>query len=71
MNLQPIKPATVMGHAQTILAACLGCGGHVRSDTGYADLDGPPFRAYFCAECGATRRRPVLPPLPATTNPRT
>ena len=63
MILRPITPATTLGHAQTLLAACLDCGGHVRSDTGYCDLEGPPFKAYYCAECGAVRRRPALPPV--------
>jgi hypothetical protein len=27
------------------------CRDAVRSDTGYADLDGAPFKAYFCTAC--------------------
>lgn len=64
LNLQPIQPALVNGGVQTLLARCVACGGHVRSDTGFADLDGEPFRAYYCAACGAAARRPELPPLP-------
>jgi hypothetical protein len=27
------------------------CGARVRSDIGYANLDGVPFKAYVCAAC--------------------
>ena len=27
------------------------CGAGVRADTGYADLDGAPFKAYVCGPC--------------------
>lgn len=65
MRLKPIAPALVLGKAQTLLSRCLRCRGHVRSDTGFEDLDGPPFRAYYCDACGVVLRRALLPPLPA------
>jgi hypothetical protein len=57
MNLQPIQPDG--GPLFWLPKACSQCGCDVLSSTGYADLDGEPFKAYRCAEC--------LPLLPAPT----
>jgi NAD-dependent SIR2 family protein deacetylase len=51
VNLQPIqgKPFTF---------ACIRCGGKTVSDApgSMADLDGVPFRAWYCAKCAQVRR---------------
>ena len=31
------------------------CGYTVYAGEGYADLDGTPFQAYYCAKCAATK----------------
>jgi hypothetical protein len=48
MNLQPIWPPVPFS---VLPAACTSCGKDVRTDTGFADLDGPPFKAYMCVAC--------------------
>lgn len=50
MNLQAIYPPAV----GLILKACTSCGGDVKTDRGFADLDGEPFKAYLCAGCAVT-----------------
>lgn len=50
MNLQPINPPS----QHTLPGACTSCGGEVRCDNGFADLDGEPFKAYLCAGCAKT-----------------
>lgn len=60
MNLLPISGNA--SHAPLRLpAACTQCGGDVSTDTGYADLDGEPFKAYVCAACVAPllARQPI------------
>lgn len=45
MNLQPVT-----GAAFTV--TCIACGTLTRQRDGlFADLDGEPFRAYYCAPC--------------------
>lgn len=67
MNLVPIKPALPV---VTLLAPCLKCGGPIRSDTGFADLHGEPYKAYYCAPCAGLVNRPQLPPqLPPKVAP--
>jgi hypothetical protein len=56
MNLQRIRPALPV---QTLLTRCERCKGVVRSDTGFADLDGPPFKAYYCAVCAVDAQNNV------------
>jgi hypothetical protein len=46
VNLQPIYPAKPVFYAH-----CFQCGKSTRSNELLADLDGPAFRAYYCAEC--------------------
>jgi len=38
----------------TISARCLGCGKVAPVNTMVADLDGEPFKAYYCPDCVAT-----------------
>lgn len=52
MNLQPINPAK-----PEFFFSCAGCGQTTPSITGCADLDGEPFRAYYCAGCTANLTR--------------
>lgn len=65
MNLQPVPRAAIsacfekklgafhLGFCYIVLSRSKGtCGNFVNDDgMGYADLDGPPFRAYVCHEC--------------------
>lgn len=46
-NLQPIYPRS----RHLLPEACTSCGGDVRCDSGFADLNGTPFRAFFCPTC--------------------
>lgn len=64
MNLQPIRPALPV---TTLISRCKRCAGHVRSDTGFADLHDTPYRAYYCDACAAVLSRATLPPLKAAT----
>jgi hypothetical protein len=48
MNLQPINPP-----APVFSFACSGCNETRTSEGAHADLDGEPFRAYFCWVCVA------------------
>jgi len=53
MNLQPLRkrlPDSDPG----IAGWCVDCNAIVREGAGYADLDGRPFKAYYCRQC-ATR----------------
>lgn len=69
MNLQPVPQSAFSGTFQRLglgnfeLGYCINqpdpkrspCGNWVFDDgKGYADLDGPPFKAYYCAACAAT-----------------
>jgi hypothetical protein len=36
-------------HGQRVRCQC--CGAIVRLDVAYADLDGEPFKAYYCPDC--------------------
>ena len=40
----------------TLQLVCIRCGGRFSSASMLADLDGVPFRAYYCAPCAAVRR---------------
>lgn len=51
MNLQPIYPAWPN---LTLPKACTNCGKDVQTQTGFADLEGPPFEAYLCVQCVST-----------------
>jgi hypothetical protein len=50
VNLQPIYPPS----QHYLPSACTSCGGDVRCDNGFADLDGKPYKAYVCAGCTIT-----------------
>jgi hypothetical protein len=50
VNLQPIA-SNRWTAPLTLPCACQECGGHVQCETGYADRDGEPFKAYVCAAC--------------------
>ncbi|HOW46136.1 MAG TPA: hypothetical protein P5305_03965 [Rubrivivax sp.] len=54
-----------LGFGRSALAQCIArrkgnqplsvdftCGNPVHSGTGFADTEGPPFRAYYCHACG-------------------
>jgi len=45
MNLQPIVRSTQPGVQRTFIA-CIVCG----KDSGWADLDGVAYHAYYCVE---------------------
>lgn len=47
MNLHHIVPHDSNGH----LVSCYGCGARVPLSSCMADLDGPPFEAYYCDRC--------------------
>lgn len=58
MNLQPIGLSRIEQDAKLgknfveAIAMCYNdCGTKVFSHSGYADLDGPPFKAYYCPRC--------------------
>ena len=67
MNLKPVEQCSlskvVVRHAKVgpfELGRCMNPDGKadckswvVDDGTGYADLDGPPFRAYVCSRCAA------------------
>ena len=67
MNLQPVSQNRTLGAATLRyglehfeLGSCINpdgradCHPTVRDDgTGYADLDGTPFRAYVCGRCAS------------------
>lgn len=48
MNLQRIHPTTPL-----FSFFCFVCNKQSSSMAGYADLDGEPFKAYFCVYCAA------------------
>lgn len=54
MNLRPISSAK----ERPFRTACIRCGSAIqtdRDDKARADLDGIPFRAYYCGSCAETR----------------
>ena len=53
MNLQPIFPGRHAGWGTESMlpGACVGCPRPVDTSTGFADLDGEPFKAYHCIFC--------------------
>lgn len=66
MNLKPVEQCSLsqvpvkhgLGHFE--LGRCMNPDGKadckywvVDDGTGFADLDGPPFRAYVCSRCAA------------------
>ena len=58
MNLQPIGLSRIEQDAKQgknfieAIAWCFtDCGTKVFTSTGFADLDGPPFKAYYCPAC--------------------
>lgn len=48
MNLQRIALSTPLFYF-----FCIACNKESRSDCGHADLDGEPFKAYYCSHCTA------------------
>jgi hypothetical protein len=57
MNLQEVNPTPVFH------VTCKGCGDRLwtNRDKVFADLDGDPFRAYFCGKCaGQVSRKEML-----------
>ena len=51
MNLQPVRPHAIdLKHP--VRVTCVTCREDFPMHTGYADLDGKPFRAYHCQTCG-------------------
>lgn len=46
MNLKPVNPKSPAFNAR-----CYRCGKLTQSKDLYADLDGAPFKAYYCREC--------------------
>jgi len=57
MNLQPINPAPAPGRMRL---TCCHCHRWFDAATGYADLDGKPFVAYYCRPCSHS---PIYPTL--------
>lgn len=49
MNVQPINPPR-----PAVRATCLKCRKYGRVT--FADLDGPPFAAFYCDRCGKVER---------------
>lgn len=49
MNLQPIQPNAHTGFCFRLW--CCQCGGWHDPATMKADLDGEPFKAYYCLKC--------------------
>ena len=43
-----------VGSCIQILRPTYECGAAVYAGTGFADLDGEPFKAYYCPSCAAT-----------------
>lgn len=54
MNLQPINPR---GPSAVILP-CIRCGA---KPVTHADLDGEPFKAYYCATCADAKDFRITP----------
>lgn len=49
MNLIKVQPGPYFE------AKCLDCGVPFDINTGFADTEGPAFRAYYCVQCGNTK----------------
>lgn len=64
MNLVNISPADTKGQR----VSCFQCGARVALSDCKADLDGPAFKAYYCAGCqvGPQRREPMVAEAPGT-----
>uniref|UniRef100_A0A6H2A3G6 Uncharacterized protein n=1 Tax=viral metagenome TaxID=1070528 RepID=A0A6H2A3G6_9ZZZZ len=62
MNLQPVNPAPAF-HSE-----CRGCSSPLLVEPSgpsvWADLEGPAFRAYYCADCSARIRAGEVYPIP-------
>lgn len=56
MNLQRIHPPE-----PAFTTTCCACSLRFKADgqRGYADLDGEPFRAYYCETCAIEKRQSV------------
>lgn len=48
MNLQPINPRPSLF---SFRLQCIACGCWADAATVHADLDGEPFKAYYCQSC--------------------
>lgn len=60
MRLSKVRPGN-----QHFTVTCRQCLTRVSSEALWADLDGPPFQAYYCDEC---RKNPQpAPPIKADT----
>ena len=50
LNLQPINPPLSAG--RTFRFVCVQCGQHRQADERTrADLNGEPYRSYYCGDC--------------------
>lgn len=60
MNLQRINPQ-YEGHPRTThpRVVCIACSYMFFINDGYADLEGVPFKAYYCGECGPRQGSPL------------
>ena len=54
MNLKPVNPEPQPG--QRLL--CASCGKMKEARKMFADLDGEPFKAYYCSECTQVGQAP-------------
>lgn len=45
---------------QAVILTCIKCQDKVSSDTAYADLDGEPYKAYYCPDCATENARQEL-----------
>jgi len=50
MKLEKVKVSESTNEA-IFLGLCANCDSRVFAGAGFADLDGPAFRAYYCPEC--------------------
>lgn len=55
MTLTPIHPPST----HLLPAACTSCGGEVRCNTGFADLEGTPWKAFVYAQCAQIALGPM------------
>lgn len=59
MNLQPVPRGSLADPSGLIVRvrlSCAACGRIAAAETMFADLDGPPYQAYYCSDCAAMIR---------------
>ena len=53
MNLQPVYP----NRAQPVYVLCCACEKMAKDTASFADLDGEPFKAFYCEACAEKLRK--------------